>query len=520
MTKPILIKETERMLKLPQQDYIKYLYENEDLSINEISKTLGVNWRTAQKYAYKEDWNLPIKGGYTPECKVMTDEYKSIIDTILQEDLMAHRKQRHTSKRIFDRLIEEYNFKGAYRTVCTYVKAAKEKMHQKGQSIDETFERLEHPGGEAQIDFCTYQVYKDEVLQDYKLLVMSFPYSNKAFIQPMPAENQECFLEGLKMLFEKCEAVPRRLWFDNLSAAVISHTPSEQHTNRTLTEAFVRFRAHYGFDAVFCGAGKGNEKGNVENKCGYSRRNWCVPIPCFKDFKTLTVELDARALADAKREHYCKEGTIETRFEEEKVKLLKLPETPYEVVKLSSAILNKYSEITIDKHTYKVFKGTPNQTVIIKTYWDHVELLTEMHLFLEDLPRPYTFKPQEIKWLEVFRNYTIKPKTYAYSQFKKMLPEVIQNYLNKEETLQKERLQAIYHWLGNYTLQDILKVIEHSSGGETTFVLSQRLAVLNGKPHQTLVTNDPYTPINLQNRVQDLSVYDALTKKGGTKVCH
>lgn len=77
------------MLKLPQQDYIKYLYENEDLSINEISKALGVNWRTAQKYAYKEDWNQPIKVSYTPECKVMTDEYKSIVDTILQEDLMV-----------------------------------------------------------------------------------------------------------------------------------------------------------------------------------------------------------------------------------------------------------------------------------------------------------------------------------------------------------------------------------------------------------------------------------------------
>lgn len=67
------------MLKLPRQDYIKYLYENEDLSINEISKTLGVNWRTDQKYAYKEDWNLPIKAGYIPECKIITDEYKSIV---------------------------------------------------------------------------------------------------------------------------------------------------------------------------------------------------------------------------------------------------------------------------------------------------------------------------------------------------------------------------------------------------------------------------------------------------------
>ena len=508
-------KEIERMLKLPQQDYIKYLYENEDYNINQISQVLGIDWRTAKKYAHKEDWNTSFKPSSSPECKVMTDEFKLIIDTILQEDLMVSKKQRHTSKKIYERLQSEHDFKGAYRTVCNYVKTAKEKLHTEGKSIAETYERLEHIGGEAQIDFCTYQIYKDDVLQDYKLLVMSFPYSNKAFVQPMPSENQECFLEGLKMLFEKCGAVPRRLWFDNLSAAVISQMPSEAHSQRTLTEGFIRFRAHYGFDAVFCGPRKGNEKGNVENKCGYSRRNWCVPIPHFIDFDTLTKDLDERALKDAERPHYYKEGTIAELFAEERTKLLQLPKEPYEVFKISSMVLNKYSEIMIDHKEYKVFSGLPNQTVLLKIYWNEVKVLTENHQLIETLPRPYTFKPQEIKWLEVFRNYASKPKTYQYSHFRKMLPDCINTYLTEDETLQKERLKSIYHWLGNYEMKAISEVIRTRRGQETPFILSQRLAVLHRKTEHVLITDDPYTPDVLQNQTQDLSVYDALMKKGG-----
>lgn len=507
------------MLKLPQQDYIKYLYENEDLNINQISKAMGINWRTAKKYAHQDDWNTVVKPvTRSSECKVMTDEFKAIVDTILQEDLMVPKKQRHSAKKIFERLRDEYHFKGAYRTVCNHVQISKEKLHQQGTATEESYERLSHPGGEAQIDFCTYQIYKDEILQDYKLLVMSFPYSNNAFVQPMPAENQECFLEGLKMLFEKCGAVPRRLWFDNLSAAVVSHVPSKEHTQRTLTEGFTRFKAHYRFDAVFCNARKGNEKGNVENKCGYSRRNWCVPIPCFKDFETLTKELDHRALEDAQREHYLNDNTtIAALFEEERSKLLTLPEKPFEVFKLSSMVLNKYSEVTIDKNNYKVFSGLPNQRVLLKTYWNRVEILTENHTLLETIPRPYTFKPQEISWVDVFRNYAVKPRTYQYSQFKRMLPESIINYLNEDASIQKERLKAIYHWLGNYDFKAICSVIENCTGKETPFVLSQRLAVSYGKPHQNIVLDDPYTPESLQNRVQDLSVYDALAKKGESK---
>lgn len=55
-----------------------------------------------------------------------------------------------------------------------------------------------------------------------------------------------------------------------------------------------------------------------------------------KDFESLTKELDERAEHDVLRDHYYKEGTITSLFEEEKVKFLELPDLPYEVFKFSS----------------------------------------------------------------------------------------------------------------------------------------------------------------------------------------
>lgn len=92
-----------------------------------------------------------------------------------------------------------------------------------------------------------------------------------AFVYPVSSENQECFLEGMKTLFLKAGGVPIRIWFDNLSAVVAG---IEKNGERKLRELFTRFQCHYRFEAIFCNPNSGNEKGNVENKCGYSRRNW------------------------------------------------------------------------------------------------------------------------------------------------------------------------------------------------------------------------------------------------------
>jgi transposase len=83
---------------------------------------------------------------------------------------------------------------------------------------------------------------------------------------------------------------------------------------RNLTDDFLRFKEHYRFEAAFCNVEAGHEKGNVENKVGYHRRNLLVPVPKFQSLIDFNKELLQKCESDAKREHYRKEGTIEELY--------------------------------------------------------------------------------------------------------------------------------------------------------------------------------------------------------------
>lgn len=216
----------------------------------------------------------------------------------------------------------------------------------------------------------------------YKLLIMSFPFSNAAFVYPVPAENQECFLEGLKTIFTMLGGVPGRIWFDNLSAAVIE---VKKGGERKLTKGFMRFVSHYRFEPIFCNPASGNEKGNVENKCGYGQRNWCVPVPLFESQEQLAKQLAVLANSDMNRPHYVRQATIRALWEQERNRLKTLPAIDFEVFHLDSAMVNKYSEVRTDRIAVPV---------ILKIWWDRVEILNRDYVHIATAPRPYT----EIKW--------------------------------------------------------------------------------------------------------------------------
>lgn len=183
-------------------------------------------------------------------------------------------------------------------------------------------------------------------------------------------------MEGLKILFEKAGGVPERIWFDNLSAAVVSIKPEGK---RQLTDAFMRFSSHYRFEAIFCNPSSGNEKGNVENKCGYSKHNWCVPIPIFESQEKLAEQLDEEALADMDRPHYAKGTLIRDLWHHEQTRLLKLPATDFSVYHFESAKVNAYGEIKTDKVNIPLFQVKPESTVLLKFWWNRVDVLDEFH---------------------------------------------------------------------------------------------------------------------------------------------
>ncbi|MGG3739234.1 hypothetical protein [Aeribacillus pallidus] len=129
-------------------------------------------------------------------------------------------KQRRTKKKIYEDL-KEMGFPGSYRTVCYFIKNWKEGKIAEDEIISKNYERLEHPPGEAQIDFGKTEALKDGKYIDPYCLIMTLSYSNAAFCVALPGKNQECFLYGLKTLFHQWGGVPRKLRIDNLTAAVV-----------------------------------------------------------------------------------------------------------------------------------------------------------------------------------------------------------------------------------------------------------------------------------------------------------
>jgi len=330
-------KEEWRMLSMTQIKNIRKMYFEEGKNISQISRETGYDRKTVRKYIEKDDWNKELLKIKKEPLFPKLDPYKADIDAWLIEDKKVKRKQRHTAKRIYVRLLEKYkdSFDCSYRTVAGYVAIKRKEIF----SENKCYLPLEHIPGEAQVDFGDADFYENGKLYSGKYLNLSFPYSNKGYLQVFKGENQECLFEGLKTIFEHIGGVPPRIWFDNASTMV---TKVIKGGGRALTDDFVRFIEHYRFEAVFCNVDAGYEKGNVENKVGYHRRNMLVPVPRFEDIIKFNQNLLLQCEEDARREHYRKEGTIEELFKEDAIALLELPRVAFDTSKYITVKTNGY----------------------------------------------------------------------------------------------------------------------------------------------------------------------------------
>lgn len=168
----------------------------------------------------------------------------------------------------------------------------------------------------------------------------------------------------MKNIFEHIGGVPHKLWFDNASNIVKLLKNSE----RKLTDAFLRFKQHYGFEVTFCNPNAGHEKGNVENKVGYHRRNFLVPPPRFEKLEDFNVELLRLCDEDMEREYYRKEGTHAELFREDRKAMLKLPSNPFDVAEYVTVKTNAYGKFSLNggKHVYSTAPKYANSRVLIK----------------------------------------------------------------------------------------------------------------------------------------------------------
>jgi transposase len=281
-----------------------------------------------------------------------------VIDAILEDDKQRPAKQRHTAKRIFERLKDEHQFTGGYTIVKDYVRSAE--LYSR-----EMFVPLTHSPGESQADFGEALVVIAGVEQKAHYLAMDLPHSDDCFVVAFPAETTEAFLEGHVRAFAYFGAVPTRILYDNTKIAVARILGGEE---RQKTRAFSELQSYYLFVDKFGRPAKGNDKGKVEGLVGYARRNFMVPIPRASSWRELNAHLEAGCRNRRLRRLRGHVETIGERFERDRAAMLPLPAASYEACEKIAGRVSSLSLVRYRSNDYSVPTQYGHRQVWVKGY--------------------------------------------------------------------------------------------------------------------------------------------------------
>jgi transposase len=337
-------------------------------SKRQICREYGIHFQTLQKIlAYSEP---PGYRQSRPRAKRKIGPFILVIEQILKDDKDAPKKQRHTAKRIFDRLRDEYGYNGGYTAVKEAVRAFKQKNR-------EVFVPLSQPPGWAQVDFGYAQIDLAGVRTKVAFFVMTLPFSDAFFVCAFERECTETFQEGHKRAFGFFDGVPFRVSYDNSRIAVISIGKGR---DQTLTDEFLRLQSHYNFAEHFCLVRRPNEKGNVELLVGFARRNFMVPIPKVDSIEQLNAHLEQRCRADLPRTIRGKDKSKGELLEQERASLLPLPKQRFEAHRVEETKATSLSLARFDKNDYSVPTTYAHHRVTAVGTVDEVRLIAGTQL--------------------------------------------------------------------------------------------------------------------------------------------
>lgn len=326
-------------------------------SIREISRTTGWSRQTVRKI---------LAGPAAPPAYALTaarpspviGPYLEVVERWLKDDESAPRKQRHTAKRVFDRLVDEYGFTGSEVTVRRAV------ARLRGRRV-EAFVPLEAPLGRiAQADFGGAVVMIKDERREVALFCMRAKASKVPFVIALPTEKLEAFLAGHVAAFEFFGGVFHEVWYDNAKTAV---TKILSGPHRLEHESLSALRAHYLFESSFCSPGRGNEKGSVENLVGYVRRNALVPHT--RSYPSMAA-LNAHLRAWCERERV-RHGEV---WQIERSALSGLPVHDFSASVSRPVVASKTSMVTIDRVRYSVPVTHAGATLRAESFVERVEL--------------------------------------------------------------------------------------------------------------------------------------------------
>ncbi|WP_154387140.1 IS21 family transposase [Aminobacter sp. MDW-2] len=330
------------------------------MSQREAARHFGISRDTVRKMmAYS------VPPGYRRQAPVRRPKLEAfilIIDRWLDEDRTVPRKQRHTAKRVFDRLRDEHGFTGGYTIIKDYMRD----RERRGQ---EMFVPLAHPAGHAQADFGEAMVVIGGVEQKAHFFVLDLPHSDACYVRAYPGAVAEAWVDGHIHAFAFFGAVPQSIVYDNDRCLVAKILPDGTRKRAALFSGFLSYyliRDRYGRP------GKGNDKGSVEGLVGYARRNFMVPIPRFASWDAFNLWLEEQC---SKRQGDRLRGESETigeRLQRDLAAMRPLPASPFEACDQASGRVSSQALVRYRTNDYSVPVAFGHQDVWIRGYVDEV----------------------------------------------------------------------------------------------------------------------------------------------------
>jgi transposase len=350
-------------------EQIRKAREREGLSIRALGRRFRVHRRDVRQALASA---LPPARKPVERAAPKMDRWKATVESWLEADRTAPRKQRHTARRVWQRLVHEHGAEVSESTVRRFV--AEVRRHQELPLVAVKVPQHHGLGEEAEVDFGSATVYLGDLSVEVSLFLMRLSASGRAFVRAYLNEAQEVFLDGHVRAFAHFDGVPQRVRYDNLKSAVAKVLKGR---SRVETDRFVALRSHYGFDSFFClpGLDGAHEKGGVEGEVGRFRRRHLVPVPHVESMAELNQRLTEATAGDDDRVIAARRLTVGEHFALEAPALRALPAEPFDVTVLGWHRVDTKARVCVRSCHYSVPARYAGRRLEVRVGAEHIDVL-------------------------------------------------------------------------------------------------------------------------------------------------
>jgi transposase len=420
------------------------------------AKQLGISRNTVKKYWDGNSVPWEHKP-YNREAPVMTAEVVEFVKECLDEDdAVKIKKQRHTARRIYQRLVDEKEFIGSESSVRSLVHSMRAERKTSSVFVPLRFA----PGDALQIDWGEATIIMNGKKEKVNLFCARLCHSCAPYVVAYKRQNLESFLEAIIRTFQYYGGVPKRLIFDNARVAVKSGFGA----HAAAQDDYSQLAAHYGFEPIFCNPASGNEKGLVENLVGYIRRNVCVPLPRVNSLEELNSKLLEKCTKYLNHQIDGRPEKVEAMLKEDQAALRLMPRYTPDIAKKVYPTVGRYSTVVFETNSYSVPCRYKGNATTVKAYPNHVEIWIEGSMVARH-DRLFGHKEESLDIQHYLPLLAQKGRAIRYARpIQKNIPPEFIDWLNSQHLSAKEMVEKISQYLeygyaavmsGNVTAKEI-----------------------------------------------------------------